>query len=99
MKTRTLGLVVTAIVCAALSAANARAATVTNLIGTGMPGFSDTQVNNPYGMAIGPDGGLYFCEVDNQRIRRMDLKTKQVTTVAGNGQKGYTGDGGPAKDA
>ena len=46
-------------------------------------------MNNPYGMAIGPDGGLYFCDLDNQRIRRLDLKTKKITTVAGNGQKGY----------
>ena len=48
----------------------------TVLIGTGVPGFSDDQVNNPYGMAVGPDGGLYFCDLDNQRIRRLDLKTR-----------------------
>src|SRR3954469_21676505 len=75
------------------------AATVTTLVGTGVKGFSETQVNNPYGMALGPDGGLYFCDLDNQRIRRLDLKTRTLTTVAGNGQKGYQGDGGPAKDA
>jgi sugar lactone lactonase YvrE len=69
------------------------------IIGTGSPGFSDSQVNNPYGMAIGPDGGLYFCDLDNQRIRRLDLKTKQLTTIAGNGQAGYRGDGGPAVEA
>src|SRR5579863_10688033 len=69
------------------------------LVGTGEKGFSETQVNNPYGMAIGPDGGLYFCDLDNQRIRRLDLKTKKLATIAGNGQKGYQGDGGPAKDA
>ena len=71
----------------------------TTLIGTGQRGFSDNQVNNPYGMAMGPDGGLYFCDLDNQRIRRLDLKTKKLTTVAGNGEKGYQGDGGLAKDA
>ena len=74
-------------------------ASVSTLIGTGKPGFSDTQVNNPYGMTIGPDGGLYFCDVDNQRVRRLDLATKRVTTIAGTGQKGYTGDGGPAVNA
>src|SRR5262249_32596181 len=72
------------------------AATVTTLIGTGMPGFADDQVNNPYGMTIGRDGALYFCDLDNQRVRRLDLQTKRVTTIAGNGKKGYTGDGGPA---
>ena len=73
--------------------------TVTTFLGTGVKGYSDTQVNNPYGMAIGPDGGLYFCDLDNQRIRRLDLASKQVTTVAGNGQRGYQGDGGPGVNA
>jgi streptogramin lyase len=75
------------------------AATVTTLVGTGKGGFSETEVNNPYGLAIGPDGALYFCDLDNSRIRKIDLTTKRVTTVAGNGQKGYKGDGGPAVDA
>lgn len=74
-------------------------ASVTTLIGTGVPGYSDTQVNNPYGMTIGPDGALYFCDVDNQRVRRLDLATKRLTTIAGNGQKAYRGDGGPAVEA
>src|SRR5882672_11804017 len=74
-------------------------AQVTTLIGTGVAGYSDNQVNNPYGMAIGPDGGLYFCDLDNQRIRRLDLKAKRLSTIAGNGQRGYSGDGGPAVDA
>src|ERR1041385_9117006 len=75
------------------------AATVTRLIGTGKPGYSDTEVNNPYGLAIGPDGALYFCDLDNSRIRKIDLGTKRVTTIAGNGQKAYKGDGGPAIEA
>ena len=75
------------------------ASTVTTLIGTGMPGYSDRQVNNPYGMTIGPDGALYFCDLDNQRIRRLDLRTKRLTTVAGDGQRTYRGDGGPALEA
>src|ERR1700741_4252583 len=74
-------------------------AQVTTFIGTGTPGFSDVQVNNPYGMAIGPDGALYFCDLDNQRIRRLDLSTRRMTTIAGNGEKGYRGDGGPASEA
>jgi sugar lactone lactonase YvrE len=69
------------------------------LIGTGEKGFSETQVNNPYGMAIGPDGGLYFCDLDNQRIRRLDLKTHRLTTIAGNGEAAYKGDGGRAVEA
>lgn len=84
--------------CAVRSAA-AQGASVSTLIGTGSGGFADQQVNNPYGLAIGPDGGLYFCDLDNQRIRRIDLKTRRTVTVAGSGQKGYSGDGGAATDA
>jgi DNA-binding beta-propeller fold protein YncE len=69
---------------------------VSTLIGTGSPGFSDQAVNNPYGLVIGPDGALYFCDLDNQRIRRLDLRSGRTTTIAGNGQKGHSGDGGPA---
>jgi streptogramin lyase len=83
----------------ALAAGLAAGATVETLVGTGVAGFSDTQVNNPYGMVIGPDGALYFCDLGNQRIRRLDLQTKQMTTVAGTGQAGYSGDGGPATQA
>src|SRR5437660_10802758 len=78
---------------------NADAATVSTILGTGLPGYSDEQVNNPYGMAIGPDGALYFCDLDNQRIRRFDLTTKRLTTIAGNGEPGHAGDGGPASKA
>ena len=72
---------------------------VTTVIGDGAPGLSDTQVNNPYGLVIGPDGALYFCDLDNQRIRRLDLSTGATTTIAGNGDRGYGGDGGPATAA
>ncbi len=77
----------------------AKAATVTTLIGNGMPGYSQTQVNNPYGMTIGPDGALYWCDLGSNRIRRMDLATHRVSDIAGNGQKAYKGDGGPALEA
>ena len=77
--------------------------TTVTLAGTGTAGFSgdggpgvQAQVNNPYGLVIGPDGALYFCEIGNHRVRRLDLKTGTISTVAGSGQKGYSGDGGPA---
>lgn len=72
---------------------------VSTVIGDGAPGLSDTRVNNPYGVVIGPDGALYFCDLDNQMIRRLNLATGATTTVAGNGRRGYGGDGGPAVDA
>src|SRR5205823_2548439 len=80
--------------------------TVTSIAGTGVEGFSGDggpatagQTNNPYGLVIGPDGALYFCEVGNHRIRRLDLKKHTLSTVAGSGTKGYAGDGGPALQA
>jgi sugar lactone lactonase YvrE len=72
---------------------------VATIIGTGESGYSDMQINNPYGLVIGPDGALYFCDLDNQRIRRFDLKTRKLTTIAGSGERGYRGDGGPAVQA
>jgi len=53
-------------------------------------------VGQPFGVEFGPDGGLYITEVENHRLLRLDLRTGQLTTVAGSGQKGYRGDGGPA---
>ena len=64
----------------------------------GLPGTS-TPINNPYGVVVGPDGALYFCEVDTGRIRRLDLSTERLTTIAGNGVKAYAGDGGLAVHA
>ncbi len=82
------------------------AATIRTIAGTGVAGFSGDggagekgQIANPYGLVIGPDGALYFCEIDNHRIRRLDLKTNKLSTVAGTGDKGYSGDGGPALEA
>lgn len=72
------------------------AARVSVVIGTGVAGHSDAQVNNPYGVAFGPDGALYFCDLDNQRIRRLDLATRRTTDIAGTGGRGHDGDGGPA---
>jgi sugar lactone lactonase YvrE len=56
-------------------------------------------VNNPYGVITGPDGALYFCEVDTGRTRRLDLVSGRLTTIAGNGEKAYLGDGSQALNA
>src|SRR5229473_3212153 len=88
-----------ALVLACLATHPATAVTLSTLLGNGSAGFSDIQVNNPYGLVLGPDGSLYFCDLDNQRIRRLDLATRRVTTIAGTGERAYRGDGGPAVDA
>ncbi len=87
-------------------AALARAGVVRTVAGTGVAGYEPegseglpgtaTPVNNPYGVVVGPDGALYFCEVDTGRTRRLDLDTSRLTTIAGTGEKAYAGDGGPA---
>ncbi len=89
-----------------LCLATSHAATVTTVAGTGAKGFSGdggpataARLNNVFGLARGPDGALCFCDTDNQRIRRLDAKTGVITTIAGNGTKGYSGDGGPATQA
>jgi sugar lactone lactonase YvrE len=57
-------------------------------------------LGQPFGLEIGPDGMLYFCEFSNHIVRRLDLKTQTVSTIAGTGRKkGYAGDGGPATSA
>src|SRR5262249_24402811 len=82
------------------------AATIDTVAGTGQPennGDSGpatrTNVGDPFGVEAGPDGALYICEVRNHRVRRLDLKTGALTTVAGSGKKCYSGDGGPATKA
>lgn len=58
-----------------------------------------SNVGDPFGVEIGPDGALYVTEVGNHRVRRVDLKSGSISTVAGNGSKGYSGDGGLATAA
>ncbi len=82
------------------------AASIRTVAGTGTAGYSgnggpaaSAMINNPYGLVTGPDGALYVCEIGNHVIRRIDLKTGTIATVAGNGKQGYSGDGGPATSA
>ncbi len=71
---------------------------VTTVAGNGRPGFdadtslpaTATPVDNPYGIVSGPDGALYFCEVDTGRIRRLNLRRSRISTIAGNGESGYS---------
>jgi DNA-binding beta-propeller fold protein YncE len=88
------------------TAASGEGYLVETIAGTGQPGNSGdagvaTQVNidQPFGVEVGPDGALYIAEVGQHRIRRLDLASGRLTTVAGCGQRGYAGDGGPATQA
>ncbi len=82
------------------------ASNIVTIAGNGSAGFSGdsgpasaAQINNPYGLRVGPDGAMYICEIGNHRIRRIDLKTGIISTFAGTGEKGNSGDGGPAIQA
>ncbi len=73
--------------------------------GTGKAGFSgdggpaaEAAMNNPFGLVRGPDGALYFCDTGNHRIRRI-TRDGTISTIAGTGKAGYSGDNGPATEA
>ena len=79
--------------------------TITTIAGTGVPGYSGdggpagtAQFDGPRGIAGDSAGNLYVADDNNNRIRRID-PSGVVTTVAGTGGPGYTGDGGPARSA
>ena len=65
--------------------------------GDGSPG-TEASLQSPYGLAVGPDGSLYVADTFNHRIRKVDLQGI-MTTIAGTGDRGYEGDGGPARQA
>ena len=78
---------------------------ITTFAGTGEKGFSGdggpatkAQLSEPFGIVRGPDGALYICDTGNHAIRRVAVDGT-ITTVAGCGRKGYSGDGGPATKA
>ena len=80
--------------------------TITALAGTGEKGFAGdggpaakAKLDQPFDVAFDRAGNLYFSDTFNHRIRRVDATTGVITTVAGNGKKGFGGDGGKATDA
>jgi sugar lactone lactonase YvrE len=79
---------------------------VTTIAGNGTKGFggdggpaTQAMLNAPRDLELGPDGRLYVADTDNQRIRAIDLNSGLITTVAGNGTAGFSGDGGQATAA
>lgn len=66
--------------------------------GNGGPA-TEAHLSNPEDLEIGPDGNLYVADTDNHVVRRIDLATGIIETVAGTGTAGYGGDGGPALNA
>lgn len=67
--------------------------------GDGGPATSASLQDGPNGVAVDSSGNLYIADTANELIRRVDAKTGIITTVAGNGTYGFSGDGGPATSA
>ena len=79
---------------------------ITTVAGTGEEGFSgdggpatNAKLSSPLGLAVDGAGNLFISDLYNHRVRRVDAMTGVITTVAGTGQEGFGGDGGPASIA
>ena len=93
-------------ICGSLLFSHVTAGVIETVAGTGKPGNNGSQgqatsinIDQPFGVEVGPDGALYVTEVGQHRVMRVDLKSGELTTVAGSGKKGYAGDGGLATEA
>lgn len=84
---------------------NGQTGIITTLAGVDTAGFSGdgslaflAKLNSPVGVAV--DGQyIYIADKGNYRVRRVNLSSNVITTYAGNGTSGYSGDGGPATSA
>jgi sugar lactone lactonase YvrE len=79
--------------------------TLITVAGTGTMGYSGdggqaaiAELNTPYGITLDSSGNLYFVDSGNSRIRRIS-SGGILSTIAGNGTAGFSGDGGPATNA
>jgi DNA-binding beta-propeller fold protein YncE len=79
---------------------------IATAVGTGQRGYGgdggpalEALLNGPFDVGFDPDGNLYFSDTFNHCIRRVDARTQIITTIAGCGEAGYSGDGGPATRA
>src|SRR5258708_7626111 len=77
---------------------------ITTVAGNGTYGYSgdngpatSAQISSVYGVAVDSTGNLYIADANNFRIRK--VSSGVITTVAGNGTPGYSGDNGPATSA
>lgn len=66
--------------------------------GDGGPATS-ALLSTPRGIAMDANSNIFFCDTGNSRVRRVDMASQIITTVAGNGISGYGGDGGLAVNA
>jgi hypothetical protein len=79
---------------------------ISTIAGTGVLGYSgdggqatNATLSYPTNIALDTLGNIYFAEFGNNVVRRVDVTSGIITTVAGTGANGYSGDGGPATAA
>ncbi|MGE0126778.1 MAG: hypothetical protein AB7U82_01645 [Blastocatellales bacterium] len=79
---------------------------ITTIAGNGAGGFGGdggpataAQFIEPQNVAVDKDGNIYISDFGNHRIRKVTASNGNISTVAGNGAQGFSGDGGPATDA
>ena len=92
--------------CALIYKVDATTGLMTWAAGRRVEGFSgdggpapEATLNGPQAMALHSDGNLFISDRGNNRIRKVDVATGVITTVAGTGEAGFSGDGGPATEA
>jgi trimeric autotransporter adhesin len=85
---------------------DAATGTITIVAGSGRKGYDgdggpavNASFNSLNNLAIDREGNLFVADTGNYRVRRIDARTGIITTVAGNGEKKCSGDGGPAVEA
>jgi sugar lactone lactonase YvrE len=59
----------------------------------------DATIAGPHNAVVAPNGDVYIADTWNHKVRKIDAGTGIITTVAGTGEKGFSGDGGPALEA
>ena len=79
--------------------------TISLVAGTGRAGYSgdggpalNAELNEPYEVRFDREGNMYFVEMKNHLVRRVD-RNGVISTIAGRGQRGFSGDGGAAVEA
>ncbi len=71
---------------------------VNRYAGDGGPALA-AEMNQPASLAVDAAGNVFIADTQNHAIRRLDGKTGTLTTIAGDGTPGFSGDGGPAAKA
>ena len=85
---------------------DAQTGIITLVAGTGEGGYAgdggpatEAAINQPYGLAVDTNGDMYFSQRFDPAVRKIDGQTGIISTIAGTGEFGYGGDGGPGNQA